>query len=87
MEALAGKLRSRVGVGKVDCNEHFNLCYQAKLNAYPTLYYYAGATSGIQVGLHIDSVINFKTRLKIASFISTLPTHGLVMEARRSLAI
>ena len=49
MEKLAGKLKERLGIGKVDCNQHYNLCYQAKLNGFPTLYFYPGGTGQPQV--------------------------------------
>ena len=49
MEKLAGKLKERLGIGKVDCNQHYNLCYQAKLNGFPTLYFYPGGTGKPQV--------------------------------------
>ncbi|XP_063694080.1 dnaJ homolog subfamily C member 10-like [Bolinopsis microptera] len=57
MEKLAGKLKERLGIGKVDCNQHYNLCYQAKLNGFPTLYFYPGGTGQPQdiKGVNIET--------------------------------
>lgn len=69
MERLADLLKDKVSVGKVNCNVHYNLCYQAKLRGYPTLYYYSGAPSSQQeiVGQHLettsaDDIYRFLTR-------------------------
>ncbi|KAL5268718.1 hypothetical protein ACHWQZ_G002535 [Mnemiopsis leidyi] len=57
MERLAGLLKKKLGVGKVNCNTHYNLCYQAKLSGFPTLYFYPGGSGAAQdiVGVEIET--------------------------------